>query len=89
MPAEALQCSKFKALVLSLFSHYVLFDRKSELYEDPCFRRVERRGRGCDFGRRARAIKGKARAFAASWNMDGTRFAVHREVVADGTDAAE
>jgi hypothetical protein len=30
---SALQCSKFKALVLSLFSHYVFFDRKSEVYK--------------------------------------------------------
>jgi hypothetical protein len=32
-PPPALQCSKFKALVLSLFSHYLLFDQKSGVYE--------------------------------------------------------
>jgi hypothetical protein len=28
---RAPQCSKFKALVVSLFWHYVLFDRKNEV----------------------------------------------------------
>jgi hypothetical protein len=28
------QCSKFKALVLNLFSHYLLLDRKNEVYDD-------------------------------------------------------
>jgi hypothetical protein len=27
------QCSKLKALVLNLFSHYLLFDRKNEAYD--------------------------------------------------------
>jgi hypothetical protein len=30
---QAPQCSKLKALVLNLFSHYLLFDRKSEVYD--------------------------------------------------------
>jgi hypothetical protein len=30
---KAPHCSKLKALVLNLFSHYVLFDRKSEVYD--------------------------------------------------------
>jgi hypothetical protein len=30
---EAPQCSKLKALVLNLFSHYLLFDPKSEVYD--------------------------------------------------------
>jgi hypothetical protein len=31
--SKAPQCSKLKALVLNLFSHYLLFDRKSEVYD--------------------------------------------------------
>jgi hypothetical protein len=30
---EAPQCSKLKALVLNLFSHYLLLDPKSEVYD--------------------------------------------------------
>jgi hypothetical protein len=29
----ALQCSKLSTLVLNLFSHYLLFDRKNEVYD--------------------------------------------------------
>jgi len=31
--SKAPQCSKLKALVLNLFSHYLLFDLKSEVYD--------------------------------------------------------
>ena len=78
----ALQCSKLKALVHNLFSHYVLFDPKSEVYDD--------RGSGAlsgsasvTFEGRRRMAKSKARVLAPGWNADGMRFALLGEDVAD------
>jgi hypothetical protein len=78
----ALQCSKLKALVHNLFSHYVLFDPKSEVYDV--------RGSGAlsgsasvTFEGRRRMAKSKTRVLAASWNAVGMRFALHGEDVAD------
>jgi hypothetical protein len=74
---KALQCSKFMALVLSLFSHYVLFDQKPQA-TGALSGRV-----GHGFGGSMRAIKSKAKVLAASLNIDGMRLATHRGVVAD------
>ena len=79
---QSLQCSKLKALVHNLFSHYLLFDPKSEVYDV--------RGSGALIGSasvtfegRRRMAKSKARVLALDWNAVGMRFALHGEDVAD------
>ena len=76
------QCSKLKALVHNLFSHYLLFEQKSEVYD------VHGSGAlggsaSVIFEGRRRMAKSKARVLAAGWNADGMRFALHGEDVAD------
>jgi hypothetical protein len=65
-----------------LFSHYLLLDRKSEVYDV--------RGSGAlsgsasvTFEGRRRMAKSKAQVVALGWNADGMRFALHGEDVAD------
>jgi hypothetical protein len=65
-----------------LFSHYLLFDPKSEVYDV--------RGSGALIGSasvtfegRRRMAKSKAEVLASDWNADGMRFALHGEDVAD------
>jgi hypothetical protein len=70
-----------------LFSHYLLFDRKSGVYDvrgssalsggaSVTFASVTLEGR-------RRMAKSKARVLASDRNADGMRFALHGEDVAD------
>jgi hypothetical protein len=75
------QCSKLKALVRNLFSHYLLLDSKNEVYD------VHGSGAlsgsaSVTFEGRRRMAKSKAQVLAG-WNADGMRFALHGEDVAD------
>jgi hypothetical protein len=79
---EALQCSKLKALVHNLFSHYLLFDRKSEVYDVRGSGALSG-GASVTFEGRRRMAKSKARVLASDRNADGMRFALHGEDVAD------
>jgi hypothetical protein len=77
-----LQCSKLKALVHNLFSHYLLFDAKSEVYDDRGSGALSG-GASVTFEGRRRMAKSKARVLASDRNADGMRFALHGEDVAD------
>jgi hypothetical protein len=75
------QCSKLKALVRNLFSHYLLFDRKNEVYDVRSSSALSG-GASVTFEGRRRMAKSKAGVLALSWNADGMRFARHGEDVA-------
>jgi hypothetical protein len=75
------QCSKLKALVRNLFSHYLLLDRKSEVYDVRSSSALSG-GASVTFEGRRRMAKSKAGVLALSWNADGMRFARHGEDVA-------
>jgi hypothetical protein len=64
------QCSKLKALVHNLFSHYLFFEAKSEVYDDRGSGALSG-GASVTFEGRRRMAKSKARVLASGWNADG------------------
>jgi hypothetical protein len=72
---------QLKALVRNLFSHYLLLDRKSEVYDVSSSSALSG-GASVTFEGRRRMAKSKAGVLALSWNADGMRFARHGEDVA-------
>jgi hypothetical protein len=71
-----------------LFSHYLLFDPKSGVY-DVRGSGALTGGASVTFEGRRRMAKSNAQVLASDWNADGMRFARHGEDVADETYATK
>jgi hypothetical protein len=65
-----------------LFSHYLLFDRKSEVYDVRGSSALSGDASVTFEGRR-RMAKSKTQVLASDWKADGMRFALRGEDVAD------
>jgi hypothetical protein len=75
--------AKLWRLVLNLFSHYLLLDRKTDVYDVIVSGAVSGPNPEGELEGRKQAAKSKAEVLAARRNAFGTRFAAYREDVAD------